>query len=89
METVGEATWEHSVKCLKSGGTIVISGSHERPESTGSIDPDLLQATVGRRLNHGNPRDLRNLIALCSIADIRPTVQQEFALADARDAFAL
>ena len=37
----------------------------------------------------GTLEDLQNLIALCSIADIRPIVAQQFALADARDAFTL
>ena len=27
METVGAATWEHSVKALRPGGTIVVSGA--------------------------------------------------------------
>ena len=27
METVGEATWSHSLKSLRPGGTIVISGA--------------------------------------------------------------
>ena len=27
METVGEATWSHSLKSLRPGGTIVVSGA--------------------------------------------------------------
>lgn len=89
METVGEATWEHSVKSLKSGGTIVVSGATSGPNaSTPLIHVFFKQLSiVGSTM--GTIEDLRNLISLCTIADIRPTVEAEFALADAREAFAL
>lgn len=89
METVGEATWEHSVKCLKPGGTIVISGATSGPNPPAQLTRIFFKqlSVVGSTM--GTLEDLRNLVSLCSIADIRPIVQQEFALADARDAFAL
>jgi len=31
FETVGEATWAHSMRALKPGGTIVVSGSTSGP----------------------------------------------------------
>lgn len=89
METVGEATWEHSVKCLKPGGTIVISGATSGPNPPAQLTRIFFKqlSVVGSTM--GTLEDLQNLIALCSIADIRPIVAQQFALADARDAFAL
>ena len=89
METVGEATWEHSVKCLKPGGTIVISGGTSGPTPPAQLTRIFFQqlSVVGSTM--GTLEDLQNLIALCSIADIRPIVAQQFALADARDAFTL
>ena len=30
METVGEATWSHSLKALRPGGTVVVVGRHQR-----------------------------------------------------------
>ncbi len=89
METVGEATWEHSVKCLKPGGTIVISGATSGPNPPAQLTRIFFKqlSVVGSTM--GTLEDLRNLVALCAIADIRPTIHAEFALADARDAFAL
>lgn len=89
METVGEATWEHSVKCLKPGGTIVISGATSGPNPPAQLTRIFFKqlSVVGSTM--GTLEDLTNLVALCAIADIRPTIQAEFALADARDAFAL
>lgn len=89
METVGEATWEHSVKCLKSGGTIVISGATSGPNPPAQLTRIFFKqlSVVGSTM--GTLEDLRNLIDLCTIADIRPTVEREFELADARSAFEL
>ena len=57
METVGAATWSHSVNSLKPGGTIVICGatSGDAP-AEGRADQDLLPAAARRRLDHGHPR---------------------------------
>ena len=32
METVGRATWSHSIRALRPGGTIVISGTTSGPK---------------------------------------------------------
>ena len=74
---------------LKPGGTIVISGA-----TSGANPPAQLTRIFFKQLSvvgstMGTLEDLQNLIALCSIADIRPIVAQQFALADARDAFTL
>ena len=60
---------------------------HERAEPTGPADPHLLPNNCPSwDPTMGTLEDLQNLIVLCSIADIRPIVAQQFALADARDA---
>ncbi len=87
METVGAATWDHSIKCLRPGGTIVISGA-----TTGANPPAALArifflqlSVVGSTM--GTIEDLRNLVSLCSLSGIRPTVDCEVPLTDARTAF--
>jgi len=39
VDTIGEATWKHSLRCLRPGGTIVLCGA----TSGGSPDPELLR----------------------------------------------
>ena len=57
METVGRATWSHSIRSLRPGGTIVISGTTQRPEARRRrADPDLLPPAAGDRLDDGHPR---------------------------------
>lgn len=88
METVGEATWEHSVKCLRPGGTIVISGATSGPNPPAQLTRIFFKqlSVVGSTM--GTLEDLRNLVDLCTIANIRPVIAAQYALADARDAFA-
>jgi NADPH:quinone reductase-like Zn-dependent oxidoreductase len=88
METVGEATWKHSVRSLRPGGRIVVSGA-----TTGS-DPsaDLTQVfflqreVVGSTM--GTRGELQRLIRFCDVAGIRPLVDSVMPLADARAGFA-
>ena len=56
MDTVGAATWSHSINALRPGGTLVISGTTSGAEpAQGRADQDLLQAAPGDRLHHGHP----------------------------------
>lgn len=88
METVGAATWEHSVKVLKPGGTIVISGATTGPNPPASLTRIFFMqlSVVGSTM--GTQEDMSNLVALCSLAGIRPLVDHTVSLAQARDGFA-
>ncbi len=89
METVGAATWEHSIRSLKPGGTLVISGA-----TSGPNPPALLSHIFFRQLSvvgstMGTMTELRNLIDLCTWSGIRPVVDRTFPLDRAREAFDL
>ena len=57
METVGRATWSHSIRSLRPGGTLVISGTTSGPNARRRrADPDLLPPAAGDRLDDGHPR---------------------------------
>ena len=53
METVGAATWAHSVKSLRPEGTIVDLRRDHRRHAAGRADPHLLPAAADRRVHHG------------------------------------
>ena len=56
METVGRATWSHSIRALRPGGKIVISRDHVRSAARRRrADPDLLPPAQRDRLDHGHP----------------------------------
>jgi NADPH:quinone reductase-like Zn-dependent oxidoreductase len=89
METVGAATWSHSVKSLKPGGTVVISGA-----TSGDAPPKaeltqiffrqlrVIGSTMGTRL------ELERLAQFVSHRGIEPVVDTVLPLEQARDGFA-
>ena len=87
METVGKATWSHSIRSLKPGGTLVVSGatSGEAPPAELTRVFFLQLSVVGSTM--GTRDELERLIRFCLERDIRPTVSAQFALADAREGF--
>jgi NADPH:quinone reductase-like Zn-dependent oxidoreductase len=88
METVGEATWAHSLRALKPGGTLVISGA-----TSGSAPPADLNrifflqlSVVGSTM--GSRDQLGRLLRFCEQTGVRPLIDREMPLADAREGFA-
>jgi NADPH:quinone reductase-like Zn-dependent oxidoreductase len=89
METVGAATWSHSVKSLRPGGTIVISGATSGPSPKAAelnriffLELRVVGSTMGTK------DELAGLLALCATAGVRPVIDSVHPLSEARDAFA-
>ena len=86
IETVGAATWSHSVRSLRRGGVIVTAGatSGDQPgaELTRVFFTELrvLGATMGTK------DDLVALLRFLARSGLRAPIDSTFALADARDA---
>jgi NADPH:quinone reductase-like Zn-dependent oxidoreductase len=88
METVGAATWSHSVNSLKPGGTVVISGatSGDAPAKAELTKIFFKQLrVVGSTM--GNRAELERLAALVVNKRITPVIDSTLALADARAGF--
>ena len=88
METVGAATWGHSVKSLKQGGTIVISGATSGPNPPADLTRIffLQLRVVGSTM--GTKEELGRLIRFCEATGVRPLVDSVMPLEDAREGFA-
>jgi NADPH:quinone reductase-like Zn-dependent oxidoreductase len=87
METVGKATWGHSMRSLKPGGKLVISGA-----TSGDASPAELARVFFLQLSvigstMGTRDELDRLIRFCLERNIRPTIHATMPLADARDGF--
>ena len=83
IETVGAATWSHSVKSLRPGGTLVISGatSGPNPKSAELTRIFFLELkVVGSTM--GTLEDLRHLVSMIEVSGIRPRIDKTFPLAE-------
>jgi NADPH:quinone reductase-like Zn-dependent oxidoreductase len=88
LETVGEATWKHSLRALRPGGTLVVSGA-----TSGGNPPAELQRVFFLQLNvtgstMGTRDELAQLARLCEASGIRPEIDRVLPLTEARDGFA-
>ena len=87
METVGAATFKHSIRALRPGGKLVISGatSGDAPPAELTRVFFLQLSVIGSTM--GTRDELERLIRFCLERDIRPTQHATMALADARAGF--
>jgi len=87
IETVGDATWSHSLKSLKPGGTVVISGA-----TSGANPPADLARVFFLQLSikgstMGTREELLGLLDLLHSSGARPHVSMCVELGDAACAF--
>lgn len=88
LDTVGEATWELSLRAVRPGGVVVVAGA------TSGVNPGaLLNRIFWRQLTvagttMGTRAELERLVGLCSSGRLRPLIDRVVALGDARSAFA-
>jgi NADPH:quinone reductase-like Zn-dependent oxidoreductase len=89
METVGRATWSHSVKSLRPGGTLVVSGTTSGPNPDNAeltrvffLQLRVIGSTMGTR------SELKALTELLDVSGVRPVVDQVLPMERAKDGFA-
>jgi NADPH:quinone reductase-like Zn-dependent oxidoreductase len=88
VETVGAATWEHSVRSVRPGGTIVVAGA-----TSGDAAPLQLQRIFFLELTvvgvtMGSKEDLVGLLQLLVRTGLRPLIDTELPLARAAEGLA-
>ena len=87
IETVGAATFDHSLKCAAPGGRIVVSGATAGHRATVN-----LRRVFGLQLeilgsSMGTPTDLAALLELCVSTGVRPVVDRVYPFPEVRQAF--
>ncbi|WP_131737699.1 zinc-binding dehydrogenase [Actinomadura roseirufa] len=88
IETVGEATWSHSLKSLRPGGRIVVSGA-----TSGQVPPAELNRVFFLQLQvigstMGTRAQLERLARFLVKTGLRPSIDRTLPLARAREGFA-
>lgn len=89
METVGKATWSHSIRSLRPGGKIVVSGTTSGPQLDDAeltriffLQLEVVGSTMGTR------SELASLVNLLDATGARPLIDRVIPMTDARDGFA-
>ena len=88
METVGRATWTHSIRALRPGGRIVISGTTSGPKLDDAeltriffLQLSVIGSTMGTR------DELASLVTMLDATGARPLIDRAIPMTDARDGF--
>jgi NADPH:quinone reductase-like Zn-dependent oxidoreductase len=88
METVGAATWAHSLRSLRPGGTVVICGATSgfNPQAELNrvyfLQLNVVGATMGTR------DELERLLRFCVTTGVRPVIDQTLPLSEAHEGLA-
>lgn len=88
METVGKATWSHSIKSLKPGGVIVTSGATTGYDPGAELNRVFFTqlSVIGSTM--GTKDELEALIRMCAVTGVRPIIDVELPLTEAPEGFA-
>ncbi|MGB1585974.1 MAG: zinc-binding dehydrogenase [Thermoplasmatota archaeon] len=86
IDSVGAATWAHSLRCLKAGGRLVTCGA-----TTGPIGETHIQLVFWKQLQiigstMGTPEDLQRALAFVASGAVHPIVDSVWPLDEAREA---
>lgn len=87
IETVGEATWAHSLRCLRPGGTVVCAGATSGPNPPAELNRVFFQQLRVIGSTMGTLDDFRSLLDLLERTGVRPTIDRVLDLPDAAEGF--
>ena len=85
VETVGEATFDHSLNCATRGGRIVVSGATSgylpkvNLRRVFALELEILGSSMGTR------EELADLVRLCAERGVRPVVDSRYPFGDVRE----
>lgn len=88
METVGGATWSHSIKSMRPGGTLVVCGATSGDASPAELTRIFFQQMRVHGSTMGTRDELHRLAQFMDVTGTRPLIDREIPMADAADGLA-
>ncbi|MEU6644074.1 zinc-binding dehydrogenase [Saccharomonospora sp. NPDC046836] len=88
FESVGEATWKHSMRAVRPGGAIICCGSTSGPNPGADLQRLFFLQIRVEGSTMGTRQELVDLLAFVAAAGIQPQIGQEIPMDRAQEAFA-
>ncbi len=88
VETVGDATWELSLKVVRTGGSIVVSGATTGSNPGAGLNRIFWKEIRVQGVTMGSLAQLETLVQLVAEHRLNPLVAGRFQMEDAAGAFA-
>lgn len=88
METVGQATWSHTLKSLRPGGTVVVSGATSGPAPSADLARVFFLQLRIQGSTMGTRAELRQLAEFLDVTGKRPLIDSEIPMENAREGLA-
>lgn len=82
IESVGRATWAHSVRSVRPGGTIVVCGATSGDAAPAELSRIFFQEIAVRGVTMGTREELAALARFCARTGVRPVIDSQVSLDD-------
>lgn len=86
FETVGRATWSHSMKSVRPGGVVVISGATSGDATAAELQRLFFMQLRVLGSTMGSRDELADLLRFCDVSGVRPTIGAQVPFEHAEDA---
>ena len=87
LETVGKATWSHSMKSLRPGGTLVVSGATTGADPSADLNRLFFLQLRVHGSTMGTRDELEAMLRLMAVSGVRPQVDEVVPLSEAARGF--
>jgi NADPH:quinone reductase-like Zn-dependent oxidoreductase len=88
IESVGAATWSHSIKSVRPGGTVAVCGATTGDQPQAELTRIFFQDIRVQGVTLGTAEDFSRLLRFVEHADLHPVIDSAFAFEHAAEAFA-
>ena len=85
METVGGATWSHSIKSMRPGGTLVVCGATSGDASPAELTRIFFQQMRVHGSTMGTREELHRLAQFMDVTGVRPLIDRELPMEKAAE----
>ncbi|MFD2027747.1 zinc-binding dehydrogenase [Promicromonospora aerolata] len=85
LESVGQATWAHSIRSVRPGGSVLVCGATSGDAPPAELTRVFFQELRVQGVTMGSREDLGALARFCARTGVRPVIDAEVPLAQAAD----